>query len=298
MLNPKRILSIVATVALAFACMAGFSGCGSSEPQNAKDVIEAFKATSPDNCNMKGSLDIAVGAAGMTMSIPVELDMDINGTSSHGIFSMSLFGAQTNVEVYGVEKDGKYLMYMKSNASGGMFGTSGSSVEGEWVVSEADSNALANVGAFGEGLFENATFEKTDNGYKLSVMGKDAYEYLQKIASETGNAATDSLSGIPEGATDLINSLVFDFLFDSNCNLTEISVPETTASVTTNGQTVDVTVSGDIAVSKHGQIGEIVVPDDVVNSAKPANASNPGDVVESVTDSSSGSASEDSAKAA
>ena len=297
MFSSKRFLPVVAAIMLTCACMASFAGCGSDEPQSAKDVFERSVAADIDNCNMKGDIDVAVGVSGINMSMPIALDFDINGASTHGNFSMTLFGAEASGEVYVVEQDSKLLMYTKTDASGDMFGVPISSGESEWSVSEAEGTDTSSILSLAQALLENATFEKTDDGYLASVAGKDAYEAIQKIASQSEDGAAAALSEIPQEYSEFVDGLTLNFSFDKDCKLVGISIPETEAAVTAGGQAMDLVLSCDIAVSNHGQVAEIVVPDDVVNSAKAADDLVDASAIEGLADVAEESESDVSAEA-
>ena len=270
MFKTKRVVSIVAALTLALACMAGFVGCGSqsSEPQSAKDVIERYSQENPSNCNIKGDITLNMGVSGMTMNMPMSLDFDVNGKNYHGTYSASVLGTEAKGEMYTVEKDGKILTYSKTDASGSMFGMSSSSGDTGWTVTEMEEGDVSSIDAVVNELIEKASFEKTENGYLVSFGGEDAYEILMKAISESENSAASAVSEIPQEVTDFIKALKIDLTFDKDCNLTEVSIPETKSSITMEGQTMDIDISSNLAVSKHGEIAEITVPDDVVNSAK------------------------------
>ena len=270
MFKTKRVVSIVAALTLALACMAGFVGCGSqsSEPQSAKDVIERHSQENPSNCNIKGDITLNMGVSGMTMNMPMSLDFDVNGKNYHGTYSASVLGTEAKGEMYTVEKDGKILTYSKTDASGSMFGMSSSSGDTGWTVTEMEEGDVSSIDAVVNELIEKASFEKTENGYLVSFGGEDAYEILMKAISESENSAASAVSEIPQEVTDFIKALKIDLTFDKDCNLTEVSIPETKSSITMEGQTMDIDISSNLAVSKHGEIAEITVPDDVVNSAK------------------------------
>lgn len=269
-MKTKRVMLIVAALTLAISCMVGFVGCGSqsSEPQSAKDVFERSGQANPGNFNIKGDIDLSMGASGMTMNMPLSMDFDINGRNNHGTYSLSVFGTEAKGEMYTIEKDGKLLTYSKTDTSGSMLGMSASSGSSGWTVTEMEEGNVSNIEAVTNELIEKASFEKTDNGYLVSVKGEDVYAVLMKAITESGNSAASAVSEIPKEATDFIKALKIDLAFDKNCNLTEVSIPETKSSMTIQGQTMDIGVSSNLAVSKHGEIAEIVVPDDVVNSAK------------------------------
>ena len=270
MFKTKRVVSIVAALTLALACMAGFVGCGSqsSEPQSAKDVIERYSQENPSNCNIKGDITLNMGVSGMTMNMPMSLDFDVNGKNYHGTYSASVLGTEAKGEMYTVEKDGKILTYSKTDASGSMFGMSSSSGDTGWTVTEMEEGDVSSIDAVVNALIAKASFEKTENGYLVSFGGEDAYEILMKAISESENSAASAVSEIPQEVTDFIKALKIDLTFDKDCNLTEVSIPETKSSITMEGQTMDIDISSNLAVSKHGEIAEITVPDDVVNSAK------------------------------
>ena len=271
MLNKKRILSVIAIVTLAFACLAGFAGCGgggASEPQSAKDVFDQNAKTDPNNCHIKGDASITMGAQGMTMDMPVSLDFDINGDASHGTFSASMLGAEMSGEMYSVEQDGKFLTYTKANTGGSMFGSALPSEEGEWTVTESDTSSTAKIGEVSNKLIEKATFEKADDGYVVSIKGADAYAVFQEAVAQDSTAATSAIPEVPQDYAELIDGLTLNLTFDKDYKLTKISIPETKSSVTSNGQTVDLTISADFAVTDHGKVAEITVPDDVVKAAK------------------------------
>ena len=270
MFKTKRVVSIVAALTLALACMAGFVGCGSqsSEPQSAKDVIERYSQENPSNCHIKGDITLNMGVSGMTMNMPMSLDFDVNGKNYHGTYSASVLGTEAKGEMYTVEKDGKILTYSKTDASGSMFGMSSSSGDTGWTVTEMEEGDVSSIDAVVNELIEKASFEKTENGYLVSFGGEDAYEILMKAISESENSAASAVSEIPQEVTDFIKALKIDLTFDKDCNLTEVSIPETKSSITMEGQTMDIDISSNLAVSKHGEIAEITVPDDVVNSAK------------------------------
>ena len=274
MIKTKRVVSIVAALTLALACIASFAGCGSqsSEPQGAKDVIERYGQANPDNFNMKGDVALSMGVSGMTMSMPMSMDFDVNGRNYHGTYSLSLFGAEAKGEMYAVEKDGKILTYSKTDTSGSMFGMTASSGDSEWTVTEMEEGDLSSIEALANELIEKASFEKTENGYLVSFKGEDVYAVLMKAISESETSAASAVSEIPQEITDFIKALNIDLAFDKDCNLTEVSIPETKSSLTIEGQTMDIEISSNLAISKHGEIAEIVVPDDVVNSAKPTSS--------------------------
>lgn len=298
MFKTKRVISIVAALTLAISCMAGLVSCGSqsSEPQSAKDVIERYSQENPSNFNIKGDITLNMGVSGMTMNMPMSMDFDINGKNYHGTYSASVLGTEAKGEMYTVEKDGKILTYSKTDASGSMFGMSSSSGDTGWTVTEMEEGDVSSIDAVVNELIEKASFEKTENGYLVSFGGEDAYEILMKAISESGNSAASAVSEIPQEVTDFIKALKIDLAFDKNCNLTEVSIPETKSSMTIQGQTMDIDVSSNFAVSKHGEIAEIVVPDDIVNSAKAT--SSPVDVASTAAEASESSASAEASKAA
>ena len=209
-----------------------------------------------------------MGVSGMTMNMPMSLDFDVNGKNYHGTYSASVLGTEAKGEMYTVEKDGKILTYSKTDASGSMFGMSSSSGDTGWTVTEMEEGDVSSIDAVVNELIEKASFEKTENGYLVSFGGEDAYEILMKAISESENSAASAVSEIPQEVTDFIKALKIDLTFDKDCNLTEVSIPETKSSITMEGQTMDIDISSNLAVSKHGEIAEITVPDDVVNSAK------------------------------
>ena len=276
MFNSRKVLSVIAVCVLALACVAGCSGgAANNEPQNAKDVYERYMATdSHDNFNMKGDMNMVMGASGMTMEMPISFDFDVNGKSSHGTLSMSMFGMNVDSESYSVEKDGKVLTYSKGNSNvGSMFGATDESSEPEWTVSESDTNGVADMMNLGKELFDNADFAKNDTGYVVTVKGEDAFKLVEKLTAQSEGTGVDVMNSLPDEYKSLVNSLSLSFDFDKDCNLTKMSIPETKSTIEVQGQSADVTLSCDIALSKHGQIGEITVPDDVVKSAKDAEAS-------------------------
>ena len=169
MFKTKRVVSIVAALTLALACMTGFVGCGSqsSEPQSAKDVIERYSQENPSNCNIKGDITLNMGVSGMTMNMPMSLDFDVNGKNYHGTYSASVLGTEAKGEMYTVEKDGKILTYSKTDASGSMFGMSSSSGDTGWTVTEMEEGDVSSIDAVVNELIEKASFEKTENGYLL-----------------------------------------------------------------------------------------------------------------------------------
>lgn len=227
MFKTKRVVSIVAALTLALACMAGFVGCGSqsSEPQSAKDVIERYSQENPSNCNIKGDITLNMGVSGMTMNMPMSLDFDVNGKNYHGTYSASVLGTEAKGEMYTVEKDGKILTYSKTDASGSMFGMSSSSGDTGWTVTEMEEGDVSSIDAVVNELVEKASFEKTENGYLVSFGGEDAYEILMKAISESENSAASAVSEIPQEVTDFIKALKIDLTFDKDCNLTEVSIP-------------------------------------------------------------------------
>jgi len=270
-LSKRKILSVIAIVTLALACLAGFVGCGgASEPQSAKDVFDQNAKVDPSNCRVKGDANITMGVQGMTMDMPVSLDFEVNGDTSHGTFSASMLGAEMSGEMYNVKQDDKFLTYSKANTGGSMLGTALPSEEGEWTVSESETSSTAKVGDIGNKLIEKATFEKADDGYVVSIKGTDAYAVFQEAVAEAGTATAGAIPEVPQEMSDLVDNLTLNLTFDKDCKLTGISIPETTASVTSNGQAVDMTISADLAVTDHGKIAEITVPDDVVKAAKPS----------------------------
>lgn len=175
----KRIAGVVAALALA---LVGLCGCGLFEPQSAKDVLLRYvQAANRDNYSFDARITIKPSVFGQTLEIPLNIAGEVAGDRSHMTTTTELFGQKTSQESY-VEKDGDTSVQYTSMTLGDETQWYRSTTQPSDFVGKA-GDSLAN-----SGILDNATFAKSENGYQITIAGKDVTELMRGLGGGAGSA--------------------------------------------------------------------------------------------------------------
>lgn len=233
----KKIKILISTLIIALL----FTGCTKSPEEilsNAGDKMSAL-----DNYHMAMNMEFEMSYEGstMTMNIGVDSDIDEKNQTAHMKMSTSFFGIETNIESYTMTKDEKNITYTLQ--------------EDEWYKEEAEIEE----NDFNFNIFKDASniekLEDKEDTYKISLTEEQIKEILDNTGSETGT----------EDATiDTENVDVEVTIIDEYVTKMVLIVP---MSATSEGVTLDSECTITIEFSKFNEIGDIVIPNDVIENA-------------------------------
>lgn len=233
----------VVTAGLITAMILGVTACGTSEKNSAKAVMKEYQKVvkNSDSIRVKGTstINLGVEADGTTISVPIDLDMDIvtNGKDKAKVnvtTKMSLFGEEqkTKAETYSEIKNDSVTTYTKEDG------------DETWTVSTTkikDSTSDSNIDC----LIKGAKFEKTDDGYTITqsvynIMGSEAIkDYVKKAADKE----KIDIKEIEKQFKDCN----IEMIFDKDCKLIKTRLDN--AAVKTNLNVMDSKANLDINIS-------------------------------------------------
>ena len=277
----KGAKAVVALAAVAALALAGISGCAQSQPEptSASDVYQRYIAADHGNYHMKGDIQLAMSASGMTMEMPMNLELESDGEAVHAKFDMSMFGGEMKMESYTVSENGKMLTYSKDESKpGSILEDYAGDISGQtetapqWTVSESEATDItAELDKLMEKAFANAQFAKTDKGYTVSMPLSD----LSAVAQESGAADEGDMASIGAAYGDMaemLGDIQVTFTFDKDCKLIGIAIPKTDVDTEVEGTKAQISIACDITVDQHGQVAKIQVPEEALNAAKAGSA--------------------------
>lgn len=273
----KGAKTAVALAAVAALALAGISGCAQSQPEptSASDVYQRYIAADHGNYHMKGDIQLAMGASGMTMEMPMSLELESDGEAVHAKFDMSMLGGEMKMESYTVSENGKMVTYSKNDSEPGtILEDYADDISGQaepasqWTVSESEATDItAELDKLMEKAFANAHFAKTEKGYTVSMPLSD----LSAVAQESGTADEGDMASIGAAygdIADMLGDIQVTFTFDKDCKLIGIAIPKTEIDTEVQGTKTQISIACDIVVDQHGQIAKIQVPEETLNAAK------------------------------
>lgn len=227
----------------ALALMLAVTGCGSKTTDKVdvvKNATEKMKGL--DNYHIAMTIDMSFEENGVSASFTVntEQDYDVKNNTSYMLTSTSMLGMDMESHNYTEVKDGKTTVY--------------TSEDGEsWVkqITEEDTNSNFDFDLMSK--TKDVKTEKEENGVTTytATLDQEATKELLK------DMDMDSEEGIE------VKETTIKFSVDKDGYMTryEITVP-----VTAEGQTSTVKMTAKF--SEFNKVGDIVIPQEVIDNAK------------------------------
>lgn len=262
------------------------SGCSISIPgfgagvSSASDVINKYGELMEESVNyhadMNMDIDISADAQGVSMTLPIELDLsaDILDGNLHGDMDMraSIMGQEMkqSAEIYVESSRRSSKTYMHESTSD------------YWTVSE--DNEQAEI-AFGFSSLDADAFEDATMEYDKE---KGIYTVVQEFGDFAGSSSlydsiedmyastTESFSVDPDDILESWEDAEVVYVFDKDFYLLSVSIDgcDYSDTVTESGTDIDISVSLglDFEFSDYGKIkdSDVEVPDKVAKSALPS----------------------------
>lgn len=242
---------------------------GLGAPKTAAEVIEKYEAKDTEsNFNLDGKLSMEIGmdAEGMTVSVPIDLDinMDMVGEAAHGDMAMSASFMGENLD-YSAEMyiDGdKVYMYDEDLDY--------------WTVSDSEfESSLSTV--IDPKLFENAELV-VDKKAKTYTINQSFGDFMSNDnVEDTFGDFTDSATGMfsmdADDIIDAFSDASVTYVFDTDYHLLSVSLDGCSYedTIKEDGYTADLymNIGFDFNFSKFGEISEddVTVPKSVKKEA-------------------------------
>ncbi len=255
---------LVCFVAAASLAVGGLVGCGPAEPKTAQEVLTRNEALKDrDNYHADTNMTIEVGVFGSNMAVETTISTDGAGNNAYSTSTASALGIKTQSESYTVKEGDEVVTYMH-NLDG----------DQPWVKTTSAAGVDMDKLVTDE-LLKDATFEKSGDGYALSIPGDKLMNALG------GLGGTDSVEHFMnvESLKDAIKSSTAKLTFDKDCRLTGVeygmefstSGSESGSEDTASGLGIDVSMKIDmkITISGYGSVdaSKVALPDDVKANA-------------------------------
>ncbi len=267
--------------------LGGLAGCGAQqqgssaaasssaapEPTTAMEVYERYEANpNQKNVHMDLTYNIGLAIMGQSAEIAGTSAADVAEDATHSTTKMQGMGQDLTTESY-TEKtsDGKYDTYTSNSA------------DGTWTKTTTDTGGLENQ-LTEKSMFKDAKLEKTDDGYKVTVAGKDFSAALSSLG--INNYA--SMMGDEAALTYALENSDAVFTFDKECLLTGMnytlnldlgaaagasssSSASSSSTTTSESATVEASMKLDMkmTLSDYGKVdaSKTKVPEDVKKNA-------------------------------
>ena len=247
---------VVTCLAGAALVLGGLAGCGGApEPKTTAEVVQRFNENkNHDNYHMDMTYDITMGILGQEVAVKVNYAMDAAGNDAHGTLSSSVLGQDIKSEMY-LTKDGDKWAQYTSNGEG---------AEQTWSKATTDDSGISTSTIASEDALKDGTFEKTDNGYKVTVAG-DTFLDSAGLKSVLGSTAeSDAFKTALKDASAV-------YTFDKDCMLTDIqfTANANVEAAEGTGVMIDMKLSLNAKLSGYGSIdaNSVKVPDTVKQNA-------------------------------
>lgn len=189
--------------------LGGLVGCGSSEPKNAKELLERYMANqNHDNYHCDLGMDYEISMFGQAIPITLAFNIDMAGDTGHGNLSKDAMGRDTESELYVQKEDDKYVQYSKNKD------------DEKWTKTSIDVRNVTDSIVNGK-LLNDAEFAKTDEGYTLAIPGNTFMEAL----SASGMNVTEIISQLGGEAkvADSFKNTNAVYTFNKDCLLTDLT---------------------------------------------------------------------------
>ena len=268
--------------------LGGLAGCGAQqqgssaassstapEPTTAMEVYERYEAN-PNQKNVHSNMtyNMALAIMGQTLEVTGTSESDMVGDAMHSTTKAQAMGQDTTTETY-VEKtsDGKYVTYSSSTEEG----------KTTWTKLTTETGGLENQ-LIEKDMFKDAKFEKSDNGYKITVAGKEFSTALSSLG--INNYA--QMMGDEQALLYAFDNSDAVFTFDKDCMLTNLtfalnvdlgaaagasssSATNSSSTTTEEGAAVGATMKLDLKVdyTDYGNVdaSKVAIPEDVKKNA-------------------------------
>ena len=247
----KKFYGIIVTALLLLV-----TGCGAKTPeeviQTASDNMDKL-----ENYNMKIKVEMAVSSEGETMEMNMTLDGDVdekNNTMKMKL-GMDFAGFAISSDSYTITKDGKTTTYTKDMDSDEWT----KETEEEMETTETVSN-ISDILTNAKSIEEKEIDEKNKKAYIITISKEESEELFNSMgsASEDMEGSDLGINGdvklevVVDTEKYYIESLTMDFL---------------EAMEQEEGMTYDKMLMT-FEFSKFNEVGEVKVPEAIVNSAK------------------------------
>lgn len=244
----KFTLVLIATLVFAV------TGCGS----NATDVLNkaADNMGKLKNYNMKLGIEFGMNVENQDVSMKVNVDSDvdiINQTIKMNM-KMDLSGFAMSTDSYVVNQNKKTITYLKDFTSGEWTKTTEDTGEEEWTQIGSD---ISDIIKDGKNVKEVKATEKGTKKYEIKITKENA----DKLFSAAGNE-------MDSADLDIKGDVKLSITVDTKKNYIKTMEMDLKDAIS---EQEDVTYSKIIMTfefSKFNEVGEVKIPDSIVNKAK------------------------------
>ncbi len=173
------------------------------DPTNAAELYERYMANeNHDNYHMSMTFDMGMTMVGEEIKTTMVEEVDTAGNGAHGTIKALANDETTETELYVAEEDGSYAAYVKEPETD------------TWMRQEYGYASPTDVDSlFGdEGKYADAEFEKTDDGYLVTISGLGAEELSSQLGS------LDSLgTDVADAVQDAFKNTTMVVEYDKDC---------------------------------------------------------------------------------
>lgn len=245
----KKLYIVMVAALLLFV-----TGCGASKPE---DIIQkaADNMNKLENYNMKIGMEMSMSTEGQAMDLNMDIDSDVDVKNDTMKMKMAieLAGFNVTADSYVVTKDGKTTTYTKDMASD------------EWTKETENeeetetTSDITNVLKDGKNIEEVETDEENTKKYIITITKEDSQTLFGSMGSTGEDLTGDDLA--------LTGDVKLEVTIDTKNNYVKaIKMDMTDVMEEVEDVTYDKMIMT-IEFSKFNEVGEVKVPDAVVNNA-------------------------------
>lgn len=242
------------------------TGCG--KDKDAKTILEEASANmkNVESMSMKMTLEMGIDVEGSTFSMNMLADMDMDKNENmHGTYTVSMMGISEDIEMYMTTKDGYEYTYMKPASSDEWQYTKEEAVV---LPEEEDTELTEEMNEMFESMTDIKEVESDREGYTKLEVTVDMGKFNDLMAEyETG----EELPAFDSETAMKMNLYIKDnYICIMEIDFTDLMKDMVEQDQEEYGSVTYSTVKMTIELGDFNKIDEIVVPEEVVNSAKVA----------------------------